>query len=303
MAPNHPIPTAPRKNPVGPATKLPRAPPTARSSSGQNSPDNFALLQRSVKRDAHQVILAVLQLPLFAQAVIGFCRVAAGIPGTQADRAQYLGTMQLHFADQADFPRIAEQKGLFDSLTATLPVIDRDAANDSTDIQSFLTFADAILQIKKNRREVQRQREAEELKQRTQGQDVDMLGPPSIHSGKRRANTEPDGKPKPKKLKVLPAFRSQPQTSRQKHREAVQLAAQQQLYSLDIALQVYKLISVRLACLDKTLGPSNVERTGDLLNDLQVLPEIIDSDSDIEITPSSPKNPCPPVLVQEAAAL
>ncbi|KAG5321883.1 hypothetical protein C0989_012695, partial [Termitomyces sp. Mn162] len=91
-----------------------------------------------------------------------------------------------------------------------------------------------------------------------------------------------------------------PRADLQKHCEAVQLTAQQQLYSLDIALQVYKLISVRLARLNKTLGPSDVERTGDLLSDLQVLPEIVNSDSDIEITPSSPKNPCPPILVQEA---
>ncbi|KNZ82210.1 hypothetical protein J132_05333 [Termitomyces sp. J132] len=273
-------------------------------------------------------------------------------------------TRLFRFADQADFPRIAKQKGLFDSLTATLPVINCNVANNSTDVQSFLTFADAILQIKKNRREVQRQREAEvqrqreaeELKWRTQDQDVDMLGPPLIRSGKRRANislaykldllahcfntlslllsqTEPDGKPKPKKLKVLPAFSNLkpgseamlsllgqvdaaletvqladddallPRADLQEHREAVQLAAQQQLYSLDIALQVYKLISVRLARLDKTLGPSDVECTGDLLSNLQVSPETIDSDSDIEITPSSPKNPCPPVLVQEATAL
>ncbi|KAG5347323.1 hypothetical protein C0989_012250 [Termitomyces sp. Mn162] len=85
--------------------------------------------------------------------------------------------MQLRFADQADFPRIAEQKGLFDSLTATLPVIDRDAANDSTDIQSFLTFADAILQIKKNCREVQRQREAEVQRQR-EAEEVCLLANP-----------------------------------------------------------------------------------------------------------------------------
>ncbi|KAG5331653.1 hypothetical protein C0989_007697 [Termitomyces sp. Mn162] len=312
MAPNHLIPTAPRKNPMGPAAKLPCAPPTAHPSSGQDSPDNFALLQRSVKRDAQQVILAVLQLPLFAQAIIGFCRVAAGMTGTRADRAQYLGTMQLRFADQANFPRIAKQKGLFDSLTTTLPVINRNVANNSTDVQSFLTFADAILQIEKNHREVQRQweaevqcqQEAEELKWRTQDQDVNMLGLPLIRSGKRRANTEPDGKPKPKKLKVLPAFSNLkpgseavllllgqvnaaletvqladndallPRADLQKHREAVQLAAQQQLYSLDIALQVYKLISVRLARLDKTLGPSDVERTGDLLSDLQVSPEV-----------------------------
>ncbi|KAG5348653.1 hypothetical protein C0989_009174 [Termitomyces sp. Mn162] len=163
MPPNHLIPTTPCKNPAGPATKLPRAPPTARPSSGQDSPDNFALLQHSVKCDMQQVILAVLQLPLFAQAIIGFCRVAAGIPGTWADHARYLGTMQLRFADQADFPRIAEQKGLFDSLTTTLPVINCNVTNNSTDVQSFLTFADAILQIKKNCRKVQHQREAEEV--------------------------------------------------------------------------------------------------------------------------------------------
>ncbi|KAG5332100.1 hypothetical protein C0989_007251 [Termitomyces sp. Mn162] len=134
MAPNHPIPTTPCKNPVGPTTKLPCTPPTTCPSSGQNSPNNFALLQHSVKCDTHQVILAVLQLPLFTQAVIGFCGVAAGIPGTWADCTQYLGTMQLCFADQADFPCIAKQKGLFDSLTATLPVINHSATNDSISI-------------------------------------------------------------------------------------------------------------------------------------------------------------------------
>ncbi|KAG5348762.1 hypothetical protein C0989_008432, partial [Termitomyces sp. Mn162] len=294
MAPNHLIPTAPRKNPMGPTAKLPHAPPTACPSSGQDSPNNFTLLQRSVKRDAQQIILAVLQLLLFAQAVIGFCRVTAGIPGTQADRAQYLGTMQLRFTNQADFLCIAEQKGLFDSLTTTLPVINCNAANNSTNIQSFLTFADAILKIKKNHHkvqhqqeaevqhqqeaEVQCQREAEELKRRTQDQDVNMLGPPPIHSGKRRANislaykldllahhfntlslllsqTEPDGKPKPKNLsEAMLSLLSQvdaaletvqlanddallPRADLQKHREAVQLAAQQQLYSLNIAFQ------------------------------------------------------------------
>ncbi|KAG5348654.1 hypothetical protein C0989_009175 [Termitomyces sp. Mn162] len=118
------------------------------------------------------------------------------------------------------------------------------------------------------------------------------------------SQTEPDGKPKPKKLKVLPAFSNLkpgseavlsllsqvdtaletvqladddallPCANLQKHCEAIQLAAQQQLYSLDIALQVYKLILVCLACLDKTLGPSNIKRTGDLLSNLQVSPEV-----------------------------
>ncbi|KNZ77984.1 hypothetical protein J132_02627 [Termitomyces sp. J132] len=347
MAPNHLIPTMPHKNPVGPTTKLPRTPPTTHPSSSQDSPDNFALLQRSVKHDTQQVILAVLQLPLFAQAIIGFRKVAAGIPGTRANHAQYLGTMQLvsslfilsfpsssffspifsslqHFTNQADFPCIAKQKGLFNSLTATLPVIDHNATNNSTNVQSFLMFADAILKIEENHcevqcqweAEVQCQREAEELKQQTQDQDVNMLGPPPICSGKWRANitnlkpgseamllllSQVDATLKTVQLADDDALL--PRANLQKHREAIQFAAQQQLYSLDITLQVYKLISVCLAHLDKTLGPSDIKCTGDLLNDLQVLPEIVDSDSDIEITPSSPKNPCPPILVQEATAL
>ncbi|KAG5348740.1 hypothetical protein C0989_008554 [Termitomyces sp. Mn162] len=81
-------------------------------SSGQNSPNNFALLQHSVKHDMHQVILAVLQLPLFAQAIIGFCRVVVGIPDFQADHAQYLGTMQLlkHQTQDQDVDMLANLK-------------------------------------------------------------------------------------------------------------------------------------------------------------------------------------------------
>ncbi|KAG5333148.1 hypothetical protein C0989_006209 [Termitomyces sp. Mn162] len=195
--------------------------------------------------------------------------------------------MQLCFANQANFPCIAEQKGLFDSLTATLPVINCSTTNDSIDVQSFLTFADAILQIKKNQQEVQCQWEAE------------------VQHQWEAEETEPNGKPKPKKLKVLPAFSHLKPGSKamllllgqvntpleavqladdnalllcanfQKHHDAVQLTAKQQLYSLDIALQTYRLILTHLDCLVKTLGPSDIEHTGDLLNDLQVLPEVL----------------------------
>ncbi|KNZ73417.1 hypothetical protein J132_05468 [Termitomyces sp. J132] len=302
---------------MGPTAKLPCTSSTACPSSGQNSPNHFALLKWSVKHDAHQVILAILQLPLFAQAIIGFCGVAAGIPGSWANCAQYLGTMQLHFADQANFPCIAKQKGLFDSLTTTLPVINCSATSNSVNVQAFLTFAETILQIEKKL-----------LKWQTQDQDVNMLGPSFIHSGKWQANispafkldllayhfdtlslflsqTEPDGKPKHKKIKVLPAFSKLKPGSKavllllsqvnatleavqlandgtfllcanlQKHHDAVHLAAQQQLYSLNIALQTYKLISAHLNHLDKTLGPSDIEQTGGLLNDLQVLPKVL----------------------------
>ncbi|KAG5350166.1 hypothetical protein C0989_012428 [Termitomyces sp. Mn162] len=180
MAPNHPIPTIPCKNPMGPATKLPHVPPTAHPSSGQNLPDNFALLQCSVKHEMHQVILAVLQLSLFDQAIISICGVAVGIPGSWADCTKYLSTIQLCFADQANFLSIAEQKSLFDSLTATLSAINHSAINDSIDVQAFLSLT-LFSKLKKIGRR-------SNLKQQTQDQDVDMLGPLSIHSGKGQAN-------------------------------------------------------------------------------------------------------------------
>ncbi|KAG6860073.1 hypothetical protein C0995_016179 [Termitomyces sp. Mi166 len=55
----------------------------------------------------------------------------------------------------------------------------------------------------------------------------------------------------------------------EKHCEAVDLAAQHQLYSLDIALQTYKLISACYNYLDKALGPSAADQAGALLNNLQ----------------------------------
>ncbi|KAG5349177.1 hypothetical protein C0989_005431 [Termitomyces sp. Mn162] len=45
-----------------------------------------------------------------------------------------------------------------------------------------------------------------------------------------------------------------PHADLQKHHDAIHLAAQQQLYSLNITLQTYKLILAHLNHLDKTLG-------------------------------------------------
>ncbi|KAG5351915.1 hypothetical protein C0989_004553 [Termitomyces sp. Mn162] len=116
--------------------------------------------------------------------------------------------------------------------------------------------------------------------------------------------TEPNGQPKPKKIRVLPAYANLkpgskamlsllsqvdatleaiqlvndgtllPYADLQKHHNAIQLAVLQQLYSLDITLQTYKLILACLNHLNKTLGSSDIDQTGDLLNDLQVLPKI-----------------------------
>ncbi|KAG5348836.1 hypothetical protein C0989_007847, partial [Termitomyces sp. Mn162] len=115
--------------------------------------------------------------------------------------------------------------------------------------------------------------------------------------------TDPVGKPKPKKIKVLPAFTNLkpgskavllllsqvdatlkaiqladngallPSADLQQHCDAVHLATQQQLYLLDNTLQTYKHISTHLVCLNKTLSPSDIKHTGAPLNSLQVLPE------------------------------
>ncbi|KAG6894542.1 hypothetical protein C0993_011273 [Termitomyces sp. T159_Od127] len=80
----------------------------------------YALLKQAVKRDSNNAIVAVLQYPPFMQAIVRFCETARVFPGTPADRARYLGSIGWYFADQADFGRIADQKGLADKLSATL---------------------------------------------------------------------------------------------------------------------------------------------------------------------------------------
>ncbi|KAG6859568.1 hypothetical protein C0995_007168 [Termitomyces sp. Mi166 len=47
----------------------------------------------------------------------------------------------------------------------------------------------------------------------------------------------------------------------QKHCDAVNLAPQQQLYSLDISLQTFKMILERLDCLNQALGSSDIDQT------------------------------------------
>ncbi|KNZ78725.1 hypothetical protein J132_10712 [Termitomyces sp. J132] len=108
---------------------------------------------------------------------------------------------------------------------------------------------------------------------------------------------EPKGKLKPKKVKVTPSLTSfklssnavlallgqisaalenrlldednaTPLAELQKHREAIDFAAQQQLYSLDLGLQTFCHISAWLEHLDKVLGSSEIEKTSSLLSDL-----------------------------------
>ncbi|KAG6874964.1 hypothetical protein C0993_011388 [Termitomyces sp. T159_Od127] len=82
--------------------------------------DFYAFMKQAVKRDGNNTIVAVLQFPPFAQAVVGFCETARAFPGTPVDCARYLSAIGWRFADQADFGRIADQKGLADKLSPTL---------------------------------------------------------------------------------------------------------------------------------------------------------------------------------------
>ncbi|KAG6860074.1 hypothetical protein C0995_016159 [Termitomyces sp. Mi166 len=123
----------------------------------------------------------------------------------------------------------------------------------------------------------------------TKDKDVDMLG---LLSTKHKANADPDGKPKIKKVKVFPAFANHtpgsdavlallsqvdatleatqlaedraamPHSELQKHHDAVDLAVQHQLIFFDLSLQTFKMILERLDCLNKAIGPSDIEQTG-----------------------------------------
>ncbi|KAG6883615.1 hypothetical protein C0992_008323 [Termitomyces sp. T32_za158] len=333
------VPTAPRKMPIPkngrPHVVITTSPPKPASP----PPDFYGLLNKSVKRDAHRVILAVLQRPSFAHAAIGLCKTAQAFPGTAADRVRFLSTVgwvslplssllfqiphvfvNQHFADQADFPVLADQKGLPDAFSAILPLLDRRAAEEAPDVKAFFTLADAIVAIEAGRREA-RQKELEEARRRAQDKDVVMLGPSSSPASKRKANvsflaskldvisrrldmlsltlapsqTEPEGKPWAKKLKVLPTLTSlkldseavlallgQVNTALKALPSATKIAAQQQLHALDISFQTFKFISARLSCLDAALGPSEVDQAGSLLNALNVLFSSSNDDSDVE---------------------
>ena len=160
----------PRSTPTGPRNPSRSASVVPVGGTAVPPPDNHVLLKRSVKRDKNNVIVAVLQFPPFAQALTGIFASAWQLPLSTADRARFLGTLNLvlyfvtfpgslpdfsifqHFADQADFPRIAEQRGFSETLSSLLQVLDRAAAEDSPDVKALFFFVDAIISIEAARR-------------------------------------------------------------------------------------------------------------------------------------------------------
>ncbi|KNZ81589.1 hypothetical protein J132_11350 [Termitomyces sp. J132] len=244
------------------------------------STDHFANLKHAIKHDSTQVIIAILQLPLFAFAIIGICNTAKAFPGSDSDCAQYIGMTHLHFANKSNYPRLLEQKGLVDMLSQILPMLDCLSANDTPDIQHFFSFADALILIDKKQHKEQCKCETQECEAR----DTEMLGLTPACSSKQKANAEPKGKPKLKKVKVTPSL-----TNFKLSSDAM-LAL---LGQIDVTLKNCLLNEDNTAPLAKLQRhcSSEIEKTSSLLGNLQVSSKAPADDSDIELTDSPADSP------------
>ena len=145
-------------------------------------PNNHTLLKCSIKHNKNNVIVAVLQFPPFVQALTGIFASAQQLPISTADCARFLGTLNLvfysliflrsfsinifpsqHFADQVDFPRIADQRRFPETLSTLLQVLNCATAKDSPDVKALFTFIDAIIFIEATRCEACRKEEEAEV--------------------------------------------------------------------------------------------------------------------------------------------
>ncbi|KAG5351071.1 hypothetical protein C0989_008117 [Termitomyces sp. Mn162] len=267
--------------PTSPFCKLPTAPCTAAAlpTAPSEPPNHVTLFNRLVKHSASDVIVEVLHYPALTSTLLGCISAAKALLLGMADPTCFISAVNLTFANQADFPWIAEQQSLFDTLSSLIKstILDWSVGKNSAPTKSFFTFADAIITI--------------------EGHCHDACQ-------KELQEADPEGKPHAKKIKVLLsatshkvgseatlAFLSQvdmaldamglakdntsvSHADLQKHCDAVDLAAQQQLYSLNLLLQTFKLISACLQCLDRVLGPSEVDQTSNLFTKLQVSPKV-----------------------------
>ncbi|KAG6871342.1 hypothetical protein C0995_005840 [Termitomyces sp. Mi166 len=313
-------PTGPHKTQNSVVAK-PSHPSFAMEAVATTPPDNYGLLK-----------------PTCLNRSAGLTKVFSG---TGMDQACFLGTLQLHFADQANFSHIADQQGLYEALVSTMQCLDHGATNDSLDVKAFFSFADAIIWIETNHCEACK-REVEELCCCTKDKDVDMLALKlnslahhfdTLSFSLSRTQADPNSKPKTTKVKVSPALANHTPSSNavlallsqvdatleatqlaedgaampypelQKHCDAVDLAAQHQLIFLDLSLQTFKMISECLNHLNKALGPSNIEQTGAQFHELQVSSEAEQDDLDVEFTDPSLTDSSTTLTVSETSLL
>ncbi|KAG6881644.1 hypothetical protein C0993_000603 [Termitomyces sp. T159_Od127] len=204
---------------------------------------------------------------------------------------------------------------------------------------AFFTFADAIIAIDDHQCEAHRQ---EEEHRRRADDNINMLAfklgllahQVDTLSLSLCSQADPEPKPRTKKPKITPAFAPHkpgsdvalsllaqvntaleavqladdgdqvPRAELQKHRNAVDQAAQRQLYLLDIALQTFCAISDRHARLDKALGLTKVDHAGSLLDALNVSFDSsneVPDDSDVKFQDPSAAEAEDPMVISEAS--
>ncbi|KAG6871551.1 hypothetical protein C0995_003292 [Termitomyces sp. Mi166 len=134
---------------------------------------------------------------------------------------------------------------------------------------------------------------------RTKDKNVDMLGPSSACSTKRKANANATLEA----TQLAEDGAAMPYPEFQKHCDAVDLAMQHQLIFLDLSLQTFKMISEHLDCLNKALGPSDIKQTGAQFYELQVSSEAKQDDSDMEFADPSPTDSGTTLPVSETSLL
>ncbi|KNZ82382.1 hypothetical protein J132_00197 [Termitomyces sp. J132] len=133
--------------PASPFCKLLTAPCTAAAllATPSESLDHVALFNFSVKQSTNDIIVAVHHSPVLASALLGCISAAKALPIGAANHTCFISTINLVFADQADFLHIAKQQGLFDALSSLIQskTLDQSVGDTSAPAKAFFSFANA----------------------------------------------------------------------------------------------------------------------------------------------------------------
>ncbi|KAG5717555.1 hypothetical protein E4T56_gene2257 [Termitomyces sp. T112] len=198
--------------------------------------NHVALFDCPIEWSASDTVVTILHYPAFASTLLGCISTAKALPIGAADHTCFISMVNLAFANQANFPHIAEQQGLFNTLSSLTQskILDQSIGDTSAPAKAFFTFANAIIAI--------------------QGHCCEACQ-------KELQETDPKGKPHAKKIKVLSSVTSHKVGSEaalallsqvyaalaeddssvscadlQKHCDAIDLDVQQQLYALNLLL-------------------------------------------------------------------
>ncbi|KAG5332838.1 hypothetical protein C0989_006459, partial [Termitomyces sp. Mn162] len=225
------------------------------------------------------------------------CNTAKAFPATPADHVRFLGSIGWCFANQVDFPLITNQAGLTNALSDILPLLNHQAANNSPTVKAFFSFSDAIIQIEDNHCEAQCQWELEApffIKNNVTTNYKTSSEATLVLLGQVNAVLET--------ISLADGNVSVPHKDLKNQHEAIELAMQQQFHSLDLSLQMYKLITAHLACLDKVLASADIDLAGSLLNALNASFEAVPEESNAELAnPPKGESEGPLALLSAAA--